>query len=63
MYELVWRKSSFSGGGNGDCVETAVGPGGRVCFREGDEPAVVASTGSGAWKAFVRAVQGGQLDG
>ncbi|MEU4682041.1 DUF397 domain-containing protein [Streptomyces xinghaiensis] len=24
MSRLIWKKSSFSGGGNGNCVETAV---------------------------------------
>ncbi len=26
MHERAWRKSTYSGGGNGDCVEVTVNP-------------------------------------
>ncbi|MET9296775.1 DUF397 domain-containing protein [Streptomyces sp. NPDC003077] len=63
MTEMEWRKSSFSGGGQGECVEIAAGADGRVLFRESDEPVVVASAARASWRAFVRAVQAGRLDG
>lgn len=38
---IVWRKSSFSGGGGeggGNCVEVAALPGGRTAFRDSKNP-------------------------
>jgi hypothetical protein len=35
---LVWRKSSYSGGGGGECVELAFPPS-RVVFRDSKNPA------------------------
>ncbi|MEU2791102.1 DUF397 domain-containing protein [Streptomyces sp. NPDC007100] len=61
--EVVWRKSSFSTGDHGECVEVAASSGGPVRFRESDEPAVVASAAPGSWGAFVRALKCGRLDG
>jgi hypothetical protein len=37
MSELVWRKSSYSGGGGGECVEVAF-PVGRIAFRDSKNP-------------------------
>ncbi|MEU6995164.1 DUF397 domain-containing protein [Streptomyces sp. NPDC046465] len=38
MNQLRWQKSSFSGGGEGECVELADGPTGHVHLRESDRP-------------------------
>ncbi|MET9296776.1 DUF397 domain-containing protein [Streptomyces sp. NPDC003077] len=62
MGERVWRKSSCSGGGNGDCLETAAGSDGRVLLRESDEPDVVVSATSAPWAGLVRAVQAGWFE-
>jgi hypothetical protein len=32
--ELSWRKSSYSGGSGGNCVELAAEPNGRVLIRD-----------------------------
>ncbi|MFC4858834.1 DUF397 domain-containing protein [Actinophytocola glycyrrhizae] len=39
---MVWRKSSFSGGGSasgGDCVEVAIPQSGRLHIRDSKNPA------------------------
>ena len=38
MSELVWRKSSYSGGGGNECVEVAFPPA-RVAVRDSKNPA------------------------
>ena len=37
MSEIVWRKSSYSGGGGGECVEVAFPPA-RVAVRDSKNP-------------------------
>lgn len=37
MSELVWRKSSYSGGGGNECVELAFPPA-RVAIRDSKNP-------------------------
>jgi hypothetical protein len=58
-----WRKSSYSGGGNGECLEVADG---RVAVPVRDSkvphgPALV--FGAGGWASFVAAVKSGELAG
>ncbi|WP_432039716.1 DUF397 domain-containing protein [Streptomyces cucumeris] len=56
-----WRKSSYSGGGNGDCLEVADGHP-RIPVRDSKNPngpALVFS--ANGWSSFVSAVKGGQL--
>lgn len=56
----VWRKSSYSNGDGGNCVEVAHGFGGFVPVRDSARPhgpAVVVS--AAAWVPFVRAVKAG----
>ncbi|MFC0599527.1 DUF397 domain-containing protein [Streptomyces palmae] len=62
MSPLVWRKSSFSTGDTGECVELAAGPSGTVRIRESDAPDAVARTTPAALRAFVRAVKAGAFD-
>jgi hypothetical protein len=43
-YGLVWRRSSFSGGGGtggGNCVEAALLPAGRCALRDSKNPGMV----------------------
>lgn len=59
---VAWRKSSYSGASNGDCVEAADGVPGRVPVRDSkdrERPALV--FGAEAWAAFVGGVQAGRL--
>ncbi|MGW6571337.1 MULTISPECIES: DUF397 domain-containing protein [unclassified Streptomyces] len=56
---LSWRKSSYSNGDGGDCVEVSDGLPGLVPVRDsklaGAGPVLV--FGPAAWVSFVRAVQ------
>ena len=57
----TWRKSSFSNGTGGECVEVANLPGGRA-VRDSKHPEgpilVFAREG---WQAFVQGIQAGEL--
>ncbi|MFD5319250.1 DUF397 domain-containing protein [Streptomyces sp. NPDC127098] len=56
---VTWRKSSYSNGGDNNCVEVADGLSGVVPVRDSKAvagPALVVS--AGAWAAFVAAVKG-----
>jgi hypothetical protein len=60
--DLRWRKSSFSGNG-GDCVEVASNRPGTVAVRDSkDKPGPTLGFTSGAWTAFVQAIQHGEFD-
>jgi hypothetical protein len=55
-----WRKSSYSGGDNGSCVEVADGFPGLVPVRDSKQPTGPAlAFPAAAWTAFVRTVRGG----
>ncbi|MEU1052990.1 DUF397 domain-containing protein [Streptomyces sp. NPDC005876] len=57
--DATWRKSSYSDGGDSNCVEVAVGHPGLVPVRDskvGGEVVVV--FGAGAWGAFLEGVRG-----
>lgn len=62
MPELVWQKSSFSTGGQGECVEIAAGAAGLVHLRESDDPQVVITTTPAALRALLRAAKAGAFD-
>jgi hypothetical protein len=56
----VWRKSSYSNGSGGSCIEVADGFPGVVPVRDSKDPegpALVFPAGS--WVSFVSAVKGG----
>ncbi|MCA6093064.1 DUF397 domain-containing protein [Streptomyces sp. SCA3-4] len=61
MSELAWRKSSFSVGQDGDCVEVSSRPGGLIRLRESDDPAQVIATTPTAWAALLTTVKAGRL--
>ncbi|WP_327297106.1 MULTISPECIES: DUF397 domain-containing protein [unclassified Streptomyces] len=56
-----WRKSSYSGGGNGDCLEVADGYA-DIPVRDSKNPhgPALAFTAEG-WTAFVSAVKTGRI--
>ncbi|WP_037908483.1 DUF397 domain-containing protein [Actinacidiphila yeochonensis] len=57
----AWRKSSYSGGDNGDCVEVADLPG-VTAVRDSKDPCGPALLfGAGAWAEFVGAVKAGRF--
>jgi hypothetical protein len=59
MFPLTWQKSSFSTGGEGECVELATAPTGGVHFRESDEPAQIATASPVAMRGLFSAIRRG----
>lgn len=58
----AWRKSSYSDGGGGDCVELAVNIPGWAPVRDSKSPDGAALLFSPAsWSAFIGGVKGGVL--
>jgi hypothetical protein len=58
----TWRKSSYSGGDNGSCVEVADGVPGAVPVRDSKDPQGPALVfPAAAWAAFVADVKAGRL--
>ncbi|MGD3110589.1 DUF397 domain-containing protein [Streptomyces sp. YGL11-2] len=58
-----WRKSSYSNGSGGDCVEVADGTPGVAPVRDSKDPQGPALTFStAAWGAFVTALAAGSGD-
>jgi hypothetical protein len=58
----AWRKSSYSGGNGGNCVEVARGLPGVVAVRDSKDPAGPALVVSPArWHSLTRAIRGGGL--
>jgi Domain of unknown function (DUF397) len=58
-----WRKSSYSGGQGGNCVEVA-GSGGMIMVRDTEDNGhgPVHQFTSARWRAFVAGVRDGQFD-
>lgn len=60
---VEWRKSSYSGGNGGNCVEVARSLPGAVAVRDskdGDGP--VLTFAADEWEAFTTGVRAGQFD-
>jgi hypothetical protein len=58
----MWRKSSYSNGSGGDCVEVANLDGGYCAVRDSKDPAGPALTLAHAdWSAFTSAVRSGDF--
>ncbi len=64
-----WRKSSYSGGNGGACVEIAVVPGSKegsdyvITMRDSKDPdGPVLTFTPDEWKAFTLGVQDGEFD-
>ncbi len=58
--EILWRKSSFSGGGDnggGNCVETATLPDGRIAVRDSKNPGSVVRFGRAAATAWIEEIK------
>ncbi|MFJ3800105.1 DUF397 domain-containing protein [Streptomyces sp. NPDC090088] len=59
LSNAVWRKSSYSDGGDNNCVEVADGHPGIVPVRDSKLPAARTLLFSGpSWSRFVAAVKG-----
>ncbi|MFJ3220510.1 DUF397 domain-containing protein [Kitasatospora sp. NPDC086801] len=63
LTDASWRKSSYSGGGGGACIEVADGFTDVQPVRDSKDPSGPALLfSSTAWQAFVTAVRTGELD-
>ncbi|MEV7360618.1 MULTISPECIES: DUF397 domain-containing protein [unclassified Kitasatospora] len=63
LTDARWRKSSYSGGNGGTCVEVADGFTGVMPVRDSKDPFGPALLfPSPAWQAFVTAVRTGEFD-
>ncbi|MFE2039989.1 DUF397 domain-containing protein [Streptomyces sp. NPDC059477] len=61
-HALQWRKSSYSGSNQGECLEVADGFPGIVPVRDSKVPHGLALTfPADHWSSFVHAIKGGQL--
>jgi hypothetical protein len=59
----AWRKSTYSGGNGGDCVEVARSLPGIVAVRDSKDPrGPVLTFAPAAWAAFTAGVNSGQFD-
>lgn len=60
---LTWRKSSFSGGSGGNCVEVAGLPDGGTAVRHSQDPTGPTIVYTAAeWDAFLKGVKVGEFD-
>ncbi|GAB0101166.1 hypothetical protein JMUB6875_01300 [Nocardia sp. JMUB6875] len=60
--ELEWRKSTYSGGSGGECVEVAFAAD-QVGVRDSKDPAGPALVFAGReWDAFTAGVRDGEFD-
>jgi hypothetical protein len=60
--QTTWRKSSYSGGDNGSCVEVADGLVGVVPVRDSKDPQGPALVfPAAAWSAFLTEVKAGHF--
>ncbi|RBQ17294.1 DUF397 domain-containing protein [Spongiactinospora rosea] len=63
LADIVWRKSSHSGSGGGDCLEVADGVPGVVGVRDSKDstgPALCFSPDE--WRVFLKRVKAGDFD-
>ena len=58
LTRATWRKSTYSNGTGGDCVEIADMPGGRHAMRDSKNPhGPVLLFSANQWQAFTRRVK------
>jgi hypothetical protein len=59
---VAWRKSSFSGGGSGDCVEVAFAVEGVLLRHSRNPSGPVLSFTHAEWHAFLSGARHGEFD-
>jgi hypothetical protein len=55
--ETAWRKSTYSGGNGGECVETASGNGAILVRDTADRGGVTLAVSAQAWTKFLKTVR------
>ncbi|WP_405882217.1 DUF397 domain-containing protein [Streptomyces sp. NBC_01136] len=61
MPHLTWQKSSYSTGGEGECIELAAAPpSGHIHLRESDHPTTIATTTPHALAALIGVIKSGK---
>ncbi|MEU5700905.1 DUF397 domain-containing protein [Streptomyces aurantiacus] len=64
MSRLSWQKSSFSTGGEGNCVELATAvPANHIHLRESDRPYEIATATPRALAGLLGAIKSGVVEG
>lgn len=61
MQQVNWRKSTFSGHADNNCVELAAQDG-KISLRESNDPAAVVTTTPASLGIFIRTAKRGGLD-
>jgi len=63
LTDARWRKSSFSGGNGGGCVEVAFLPDGGVAIRDTKDRSLAPHLYTATeWHAFLAGVRAGEFD-
>jgi len=63
LSRAVWRKSSYSGGNGGQCVEVAANLAGIIAVRDSkDRGGSVLAFTPAEWEAFTAGVRDGEFD-
>jgi hypothetical protein len=63
MTKVAWRKSSYSGGNGGNCVEVAQLPDDSRAVRDSKDPGgSVLTFAPNDWRAFTVAIKTGEFD-
>lgn len=63
MSKAIWRKSTYSGGNGGGCVDVAGNLPGIVAVRDSKDPSGPAlSFAPAAWSEFVQGMKQGEFD-
>lgn len=59
---LMWRKSSYSGGEGGNCVEVATNVPATIAIRDSKDPdGPQLAFAPEAWSTFIDSVRGGEF--
>jgi hypothetical protein len=63
LSNAIWRKSSYSGGNGGDCVEIVVLSDNSRAVRDSKDPGgPVLAFRPDEWRAFTAAIKAGEFD-
>ena len=63
LHRAEWRKSSFSGGSGGNCVEVATNLAGVIAVRDSKDPdGPVLMLTAARWRSFAAEVKLGDFD-